>query len=151
MDFKDAEFVYKSTLVYTASSPRLILLLYNKMLVELKKVMVFEVTHKREAMHSLNHAYKVLTELLSIFAATPEPIYQEMYLSHTPLADRISKMFVTQEIDQGALHDIMDLTAQYRDAWKKALNIRDRRSPQQKRKRPLNVRPPQTEPPPEQP
>lgn len=143
MDFKSAEFVYKSTMVYTTSSPHLILMIYNKMLVELKKVMVHHQNpDKQPTMNSLGHAYKLLAELLNIFSGTPDPSYQQMYASHTPLADQLNKMFASQEIDLKGLHHIMQLMGQYRDAWKKAVHIRDNRSPQQKRKRPLNVRPP---------
>lgn len=143
MDFKDAELIYKTALVFTASPQRLILVLYNKMIVELKKSLALYLREPINAMNSLNHAHKVLNELLTIFLTTPDEHYQNMYAAHDPIAGKISQMFSRREINPQVLNEIIAMMIEYRDAWKKALKIRDK---QKKRvNRPLNIN--QIEPP----
>lgn len=128
---------YRRALVDTASIPRAILLLYDRLILLLKQALALSVLRPAQARQTLAVASQVLTHLIALFAHSEDPAYQQLQLSHEHLAQELQGIF---RAGGNAAHRIAILLQQlrtYRDSWRWQLNIRRRHH---NRPGPLNIR-----------
>lgn len=132
-----ADEVYRRALVDTASVPRAILLLYDRLILLLEQALALNCVNRHQAREMLALASQILTHLLAIFSLSDDQAYQELYLSHEYLAQAIQQEFRQGGTSSQGIAEILSTFKAYRHSWRKGLKIRARKS---KRPGPLNVR-----------
>ncbi len=132
-----ADEVYRRALVDTASVPRAILLLYDRLVLLLEQALALSRVNGNQARELLALASQVLTHLLAIFTLSDDQAYQELYLSHEYLAQAIQQEFRRGGTYSQGIAEVLNTFKDYRHSWRKGLKIRSRKS---KRPGPLNVR-----------
>jgi len=129
---------YRRAQVDTASVPRAILLLYDKLLQVLEQAQAASTLNPHAARQRLSIASQILTHLLAIFIHSHDEAYQQLYLSHEQLSQKLSRLFRQGGSDPQAIAEFTHTLRTYRETWRKQLKI----LPPRQRKRPgtLNVR-----------
>lgn len=128
---------YRRALVDTASVPRAILLLYDRLILLLEQALALSRVNGSQARQLLASASHILTHLLAIFTHSDDPAYQELYLSHAYLAQALQQEFRQGGTEAQGIAEILNTLKQYRQTWRKGLKIQPRR---RQRPGPLNVR-----------
>lgn len=128
---------YRRTLVDTASVPRAILLLYDRLILLLEQALASSVLRPEQTRQTLTLASQVLTHLLTLFAHSEERAYQQLLLSHERLAQELQEIFLTGVPAAPAIATVLQTLRTYRDTWRRQLHIRRRHLC---RPGPLNVR-----------
>lgn len=134
-NFQNVENIYKQTLVFTASPSKLIFLLYNKAITELKVARQSCKRSKTKALEHINHTYKILNELLASFISTEDELYQNLYYIHQPLVTTLSSLFLDEKIDLIKINKVLKELTEHRDTWRKVLKIKTKKTSNQ-----LNVK-----------
>jgi len=130
--------VYRRALVDTASVPRAILLLYDRLILLLEQALAQSSVNGNQSRQLLTLASQILTHLLAIFSHSDEQAYQHLYLSHEYLAQALHREFRQGGTHAQGIAEILNPLKDYRRTWRQGLKIRPR---QRNRPGPLNVRP----------
>lgn len=128
---------YRRALVETASVPRAILLLYDRLILLLEQALAQSSVNGSHAQQLLSLASQILTHLLAVFNHSEDQAYQHLYLSHEYLAQAIHHEFRQGGTHAQGIAEILNTLKAYRHSWRQGMKIRPRK---RHRPGPLNVR-----------
>ena len=118
----EVEELYKQGLVSTASVPRVVLLMYERLLLLLKQALACEQDLPGLHCH-LAQASQILSHLLGMFLQSEDPAYRTLYLEHEQLAQELTEIF--RRPGQGeALARCYHRLEAYHAAWQQQLHLR---------------------------
>jgi flagellin-specific chaperone FliS len=129
---------YRQALLDSASVPRAVLLLYERLMLVLRHAQAACSQSPNTVRHWLSIAYEVLSSLMGIFSQSSDPAYISLYQSHDLLAKKLAQTFQSVENPAQEISEIKETIHGYYLAWKRQLKIRPR---QRKINGRLNVRP----------
>ena len=119
--YKDAESIYKQTLVDTAPPNRLLLYLYERAIAHLKQAISHLEESPQKAKEKISYAYKILDELIVTFDSSEGEIFENLSVTHKPVAQKLSDIFFSRKIVMEELQKIIAFLVEFKDAWKKAI------------------------------
>lgn len=120
---KQVEEYYKQGLVSTASLPRVLLLLYERLLRLLRQSLL----DRAGARSHIRQAQTLLQQMLGLFLEVDETAYQALYLTHQDLLQELT--LALNEASDDRLKACYVRLEQYDAAWKSQLQIIERRAP----------------------
>ena len=123
-DVNASEEVYKQNLLQTASTPRIALLLYSRMLLTLRQIELPSpmIQWKRQ----IQTVHQMLTHLMTLFSSTQDPIYVKLCQDHDFLAQKISQIFSQNQLQASHLQALIVQLEAFESAWKQHLQIKPR-------------------------
>lgn len=138
---------YKQGLLSTASVPRVILLLYDRLSLLLQQALELQARDLPLSHRYAVQAQSLLGELLNIFLQSKEEAYAQLYTSHAEIERRLVAS-LDSRFDSAEVQTLYQLLERYRTAWRSQLQIRPRQplAPQaetesEARRTQLNIRP----------
>lgn len=126
------EALYKQGAVNTASVPRVILMLYDRIILFLGQALeqIHDLSEKQAlSRRFLKQALPILNHLLSVFLQSEEPAYLGLHNSHALLLGQLSAEIQKNPLDYECLFGIHKQLNNYRRAWREQLQIRSRKQP----------------------
>jgi len=123
--FESFEEHYKQGLVQSASVPRMVLMLYDKLLLTLKQALQFESDYLiwRQA---LTQASQILNHLMNVFLQSKDEAYLRLYTNHEPLSQKLSWVYQQKTVQLEEIIELIDKFQTYRKAWRQQLQIKSR-------------------------
>ena len=134
--FQHFEEFYKQGLLSTASVPRMVILLYERLEKSLEQA-IRCVSDPNSHRQSVEMSQQILNHLLKIFMQSDDHAYDQLYLSHEQLAQKLAKS--SKSADSSQLAECLNIIKTYHQSWRQQQQIK-RRHLRTSQTPPLNVR-----------
>ncbi|MEZ0369036.1 MAG: hypothetical protein ACAI44_08140 [Candidatus Sericytochromatia bacterium] len=120
---EEVEEYYSQGMVDTASVARVVLVLYERLLLLLKRALVSG-QDLPAMLRYLAHAQVLLTHLLKVFLQSKDKHYRELYTDHERIARQLAALFLQRPLPFDLLQSCYQDLESYFEAWEQQLQIR---------------------------